>query len=53
MEEINVDLDEEGQDEDLDDYEWKCKLLEYIQQYQDVFDLASPKYKSKHFHEQA
>ena len=53
VEEIDVDLDEEGQDEDLDDYKWKCKLLEYIQQYPDVFDLASPKYKNKHFREQA
>ena len=53
VEEIDVDLNEEGQDEDLDDYEWKCKLLEYIQQYPDVFDLASPRYKNKHFREQA
>ena len=53
VEEIDVDLDEEGQDEDLDDYEWKCKLLEYIQQYPDVYDLASPRYKNKHFREQA
>ena len=53
VEEIDVDLDEEGQDEDLDDYKWKCKLLEYIQQYPDVFDLASPRYKNKHFREQA
>ena len=31
VEEIDVDVDEEGQDEDLHDYEWKCQLLEYIQ----------------------
>ena len=48
-----IDVDEEGQDEDLDDYEFKCQLLEYIQQYPDVFDLASPRYKNKHFREQA
>ena len=48
-----IDVDEEGQDEDLEDYEWKCQLLEYIQQYPDVFDLASPRYKNKHFREQA
>ena len=53
VEEIDVDVDEEGQDEDLDGYEWKCQLLEYIQQYPDVFDLASPRYKNKHFCEQA
>ena len=53
VEEIDVDVDEEGQDEDVDDYEWKCQLLEYIQQYPDVFDLASPRYKNKHFREQA
>ena len=53
VEEIDVDLDEEGQDEDLDDYEWKCKLLKYIQQYPDIFDLASPRCKNKHFREQA
>ena len=53
VEEIDVDVDEEGQDEDLDDYEWKYQLLEYIQQYPDVFDLASPRYKNKHFCEQA
>ena len=47
MEEI--DVNEEGQDADLDDYEWKYQLLEYIQQYPDVFDLASPRYKNKHF----
>ena len=51
--EIDVEVDEEGQDDDLDDYEWKCKLLEYIQQYPDVFDLASPRYKNKHLCEQA
>ena len=53
VEEIDVEVDEEGQDEDLDDYDWRCKLLEYIQQYPDVFDLASPRYKNKHYREQA
>ena len=48
-----MEVDEEGQDEDLDDYDWKYKFLEYIQQYPDVFDLASPRYKNKHYHEQA
>ena len=51
--EIDEEVDEEGPDEDLDDYEWKCKLLEYIQQYPDVFDLASPRYKNQHLREQA
>ena len=42
--------DEEGDadaDEEENEYSWKCKLLEFIQQYTEVYDKASPRYKKK------
>ena len=42
--------DEEGDadaDEEENEYSWKCKLLEFIQQYPEVYDKASPRYKKK------
>ena len=33
--------------EDEDEYEWRCRLLEQIQEYPEIFDLASPRYKNK------
>ena len=48
------DLDvrqEEGEVEEEDEseevFEWKCRLLEIIQQYPEVFDLADPRYKDR------
>ena len=40
--------DEEGDaDEEENEYSWKCKLLEFIQQYPEVYDKTSPRYKKK------
>ena len=41
------------EDDDDDDEEWKCKLLEIIQQYPEVYDLAHPRYKDKALREVA
>ena len=43
--------DDEGGDEE--DFSWKCHLLEFIQQYPEVFDKASPRYKKKNLREAA
>ena len=48
--------DEEGNgdaDEEENDYSWKCKLLEFIQQYPEVYDKASLRYKKKNLQEAA
>ena len=42
--------EEEGNadgDEEENEYSWKCKLLEFIQQYPEVYDKASRRYKKK------
>ena len=40
--------EEEGDaDEEENDYSWKCKLLEFIQQYPDMYNKASPRNKKK------
>ena len=41
------------EDETQADFEWKCKLLEILQQYPEVYDLAHPRYKDKDFRDQA
>ena len=46
--------DEEGDadaDEEENEYSWKCKLLEFIQQYPEVYDKVSPRYKKKNLRE--
>ena len=45
--------DDEGGDEEEEDFSWKCRLLEFIQQYPEVFDKASPRYKKKNLREAA
>ena len=48
--------DEEGDadaDEEENECSWKCKLLEFIQQYPEVYDKASPRYKKKNLREAA
>ena len=47
------DDDDEGRDEEEEDFSWKCHLLEFIQQYPEVFDKASPRYKKKNLTEAA
>ena len=42
-----AEVEEEG------DFEWKCRLLDIIQQYPEVYDLAHPRYKDKDFRDQA
>ena len=54
--EYNDRNDEEGDgdaDEEENEYSWKCKLLEFIQQYPEVYDKASPRYKKKNLWEAA
>ena len=45
--------DDEGGDDEEEDFSWKCRLLEFIQQYPEVFDKASPRYKKKNLREAA
>ena len=40
-------------EEEEGDFKWKCCLLDIIQQYPEVYDLAHPCYKDKDFHDQA
>ena len=47
------DDDDEGGDEEEEDFSWKCHLLEFIQQYPEVFDKASLRYKKKNLREAA
>ena len=47
------DDDDEGGDEEEEDFSWKCHLLEVIQQYSEVFDKASLRYKKKNLREAA
>ena len=41
------------EEEEEGDFEWKCHLLDIIQQYPEVYDLAHPQYKDKDFRDQA
>ena len=43
----------EEEEEEEGDFEWKCHLLDIIQQYPEVYDLAHPRYKDKDFRDQA
>ena len=47
VEGVEVEEEEEG------DFEWKCRLLDIIQQYPEVYDLAHPHYKDKDMCDQA
>ena len=51
----NEPYDIEGAEveEEEGDFEWKCCLLDIIQQYPEVYDLAQPQYKDKDFRDQA
>ena len=40
-------------DEEEEVFSWKCRLLEFIQQYPEDFDKASPRYKKKNLRESA
>ena len=40
------------EEEEEGDFEWKCHLLDIIQQYSEVYDLAHPHYKDKDFCDQ-
>ena len=41
------------EEEEEGNFEWKCHLLDIIQQYPEVYDLAHPPYKDKDFRDQA
>ena len=43
--EVRQEEEQEEEDESEEDFDWKCRLLETIQQYPEVFDLADPRYK--------
>ena len=49
LEDLDVRQEEEEEEEDKmeEGFEWKCRLLEVIQQYPEVFDLADPRYKDR------
>ena len=38
---------EEEEEETEEEFDWKCRLLETIQLYPEVFDLADPRYKDR------
>ena len=38
---------EEEEEETEEEFDWKCRLLEMIQLYPEVFDLADPRYKDR------
>ena len=50
---LGDDDDDERGGEEEEDFSWKCCLLEFIQQYPEVFDKASPRYKKKNLREAA
>ena len=41
------------EEEEEGNFEWKCRLLDIIQQYPEVYDLAHPRHKDKDFCDQA
>ena len=45
--EVCQEEEQEEEDESEEDFDWKCRLLETIQQYPEVFDLADPHYKDR------
>ena len=47
MLEVDVINDKPEEEEEEGDFKWKCRLLEVIQQYPEVYDLAHPRYKDK------
>ena len=43
-----VDTEQEDEEEETEEeFNWKCRLLETIQLYPEVFDLADPRYKDR------
>ena len=47
------DIEAAEVEEEEGDLEWKCHLLDIIQQYPELYDLAHPRYKDKDFLDQA
>ena len=45
--ELDIINDDPEEEEEEGDFKWKCRLLEVIQQYPKVYDLAHPWYKDK------
>ena len=41
------DAEQEEEEETEEEFDWKCRLLETIQLYPEVFDLADPRYKDR------
>ena len=46
--EVDVEDIEVPPEEDVDDFMWKCHLLEYVEQYPLLYDKAHPDFKNKH-----
>ena len=44
---------QEEEEETEEEFEWKCRLLETIQLYPEVFDLADPRYKDRNHRDSA
>ena len=41
------EFEQEEEEETEEEFDWKCRLLETIQLYLEVFDLANPRYKDR------
>ena len=47
------EVEQEEEEETEEEFDWKCRLLETIQLYPGVFDLADPRYKDRNKHDAA
>ena len=47
------EVEQEEEEETEEEFNWKCRLLETIQLYPEVFDLADPRYKDTNQHDAA
>ena len=47
------EADESEDEKDEDEFAWKCKLIEYVEQYPELYDKASARYKLRDVKEAA
>ena len=47
------EVEQEEEEETEEEFDWKCRLLETIQLYLEVFDLVDPRYKDRNQHDAA
>ena len=41
------EVEQEEEEETEEEFDWKCRLLETIQLYPEIFELADPRYKDR------